>query len=168
MKLTGVDAPQPALFEAPLTRSGRFAMVRSADGASKTCTLCGRMKRLVEYPLSKHTNDGRKYWCKPCHVNVNAAQTVAIRMEVFTHYSGGTPRCACCSESHLVFLTIDHVNNDGAEHRRSGVASGSSTYYWLRRNGYPTGFQVLCWNCQHAKAVGVACPHQAELEKACG
>ena len=39
--------------------------------------------------------------------------------------------------------------------------SGYMTYKWLRKNGFPPGFQVLCMNCQHGKRMcrGI-CPHQ--------
>jgi len=28
---------------------------------------------------------------------------------------------------------------------------GSRFYYWLRRQGYPEGYQTLCMNCQWIK-----------------
>lgn len=138
----------------------------SADGQSKTCSSCGAMKLLSEFP--KH-GDSWHYYCKLCHSNRNSKITAVVKMEVFTHYCDGkSPRCACCGEARLTFLTIDHIENDGAAHRRSGVASGSSMWYWLRRNGYPSGFQVLCWNCQHGKEVYGVCPHEAaELSWRC-
>ena len=85
--------------------------------------------------------------------------------EVIAHYGG---RCACCGESERMFLSIDHIHNDGAEHRRqinpSAAANGKGVnlYGWLKKNGYPEGFQVLCMNCNHGKARnGGVCPHQA-------
>lgn len=63
--------------------------------------------------------------------------------------------CACCSEDHEVFLAIDHINEDGAAHRRV-IKSGF--YQWLRDNQYPSGFQTLCHNCNWAKSRG-ECPH---------
>lgn len=72
-------------------------------------------------------------------------------------------KCACCGEAHYQFLTIDHVNNDGAEHRRTNNVSGAmGMYLWLKRNGYPKDFQVLCMNCNCAKAWFGVCPHQTE------
>lgn len=73
-------------------------------------------------------------------------------------------RCACCGETTLAFLTIDHINNDGAEHRRSivGGGSGSTFIKWLKRNGYPKdNFQVLCFNCNCAKSKTGVCPHES-------
>ena len=84
-----------------------------------------------------------------------------LKAEVMDHYGG---RCACCGEARLPFLTIDHVNNDGKEHRkvmRTG-GSGSNFYYKLRKQGFPGDppLQVLCWNCNMAKQhYSGICPH---------
>lgn len=60
--------------------------------------------------------------------------------------------CVYCGENCEVFLTIDHKNNDGAEHRRSVGRGSTQVYVWLRKNNYPEGFQILCYNCNCAKA----------------
>jgi len=70
----------------------------------------------------------------------------------------GGPICACCGETMLEGLTIDHINGDGAKHRRE-VGHGTGVYRWLRRNNYPPGFQVLCFTCNCAKGTGDHCPH---------
>ena len=82
------------------------------------------------------------------------------RREAFMAYGGF--RCACCGETEPMFLTIDHVNNDGAAHRRAvGDRGGSSFFAWLRSHEFPAGFQVLCRNCNWGKhANGGICPHQ--------
>lgn len=60
----------------------------------------------------------------------------------------------------LEFLQIDHINNDGKEHRKaSGCGSGEAMYRWLKKNNYPAGFQVLCCNCNYAKMKYGECPH---------
>ena len=75
----------------------------------------------------------------------------------------GGARCACCGETLIQGLTIDHVNGDGAIHRREVIKPGSSALYqWLRNHGYPAGFQVLCFTCNMAKGTGDHCPHQDE------
>lgn len=83
-----------------------------------------------------------------------------VRLEVFNAYGG--PQCACCNENEIRFLEMDHVNNDGATHRRKIKETGSAwIYYWLKRNGYPEGFQVLCANCNMGKhRCGGICPHK--------
>lgn len=77
---------------------------------------------------------------------------------VFQAYGGWV--CKCCGETERAFLSIDHVSNDGYKMR--AVHGHSSTLYrWLRKNNFPSGFQVLCMNCNFGKRMnnGV-CPHQ--------
>jgi hypothetical protein len=83
------------------------------------------------------------------------------RDEIYSAYGGY--KCNCCGEAERMFLSIDHVNNDGAQERKSGKynGSGSAFYTWLRKNNFPTGYQVLCMNCQIGKHKnGGVCPHQ--------
>lgn len=70
--------------------------------------------------------------------------------------------CSCCGETRLPFLTVDHVNEDGKEHRKS---MASSIYYWLAEHNYPQDgrFQVLCYNCNMAKSFYGACPHSGPV-----
>lgn len=83
-----------------------------------------------------------------------------LRDEVYAAYGGYS--CKCCGETEPEFLQLDHVNNDGAEHRR---AIGSrNVYYWCKKNGFPPGFQVLCANCNYAKAHYGQCPHRKEAK----
>lgn len=67
---------------------------------------------------------------------------------VLLKYSASdTPACCWdgCDINDLDMLTIDHTNNDGAAHRKAMVDS-SKLYYWIVKNNYPSGFQVLCAN----------------------
>lgn len=81
----------------------------------------------------------------------------ALKDAAYASYGGY--RCACCGESHAEFLCIDHVNNDGYAHRKS-IGRGSNIYLWLKKNGFPAGFQVLCMNCNFGKKHnGGVCPH---------
>ncbi len=81
-----------------------------------------------------------------------------LKADVMSAYGG---RCKCCGEDELVFLSIDHINGDGATHRRKELKeSGMSFYVWLKSKGYPEGFQVLCMNCNTAKRTGGECPHR--------
>ena len=86
------------------------------------------------------------------------SKTVEMRALVIGQYGG---ICACCRETALQFLTIDHINGNGNEHRRElKMGGGKSFYYWLRRNGYPKGYQVLCMNCNWSRGVYGFCPHE--------
>ena len=85
-----------------------------------------------------------------------AADRARVRGAVFAHY--GT-KCACCGSTKD--LSIDHVNGDGAEHRRELLGAthqGSKTFYrWLIKNNFPKGFQVLCRPCSSSKRDGERC-----------
>jgi hypothetical protein len=80
-----------------------------------------------------------------------------IRLEVLQAYGG---KCACCGEAEPAFLAIDHVNGNGNKHRKETKLRGLKMFFWLRRNGYPSEFQLLCHNCNVAKGSNGICPHQ--------
>ena len=82
------------------------------------------------------------------------------RMEVLIHYGGNPPKCACCGESNVWFLTIDHINGGGTKHTKI-VGPGDTLIRWIIKNSYPDMFQILCYNCNcsRAKHDGV-CPHK--------
>ncbi len=84
------------------------------------------------------------------------------KRDVIDHESAGTYACSCCGESHLGFLVMDHIDGAVNNHRRSMNRSGLGFYRWLRANGYPPGFRMLCHNCHAAFGLHGACPHQAE------
>jgi hypothetical protein len=79
-----------------------------------------------------------------------------LRLETLTAYGNA---CACCGETEEAWLLMDHINGDGAEHRRQ-IGGGSVLYRWLRDHDFPEGFQVLCANCSMAKERPGGCPHQ--------
>jgi hypothetical protein len=83
---------------------------------------------------------------------------------VFTHYGGYRCACECgCGITEPGFLTIDHINNDGAEHRRE---KGPNLYQILYNEEYPKGFQVLCYNCNLGRAKkGGVCPSAEPKEE---
>ena len=83
------------------------------------------------------------------------------KLQVFEHYSGGTPRCACCGETHMEFLALDHIAGGGTKHRamHTGGLGGLKTYRWAIKNGFPAIFRVLCHNCNSAYGFFGYCPH---------
>ena len=81
---------------------------------------------------------------------------IKIREEVFAAYGH---KCNCCGENNSAFLTIDHIEGDGSQHRKK---IRMSIYRWLKRNGFPkNNFQILCFNCNCAKQhrSNGTCPH---------
>jgi hypothetical protein len=78
-----------------------------------------------------------------------------IRKEIISYYGG---KCSCCGETEIVFLVIDHINGGGCKERKIR-GHGSQFYRWLKKENFPSGYQVLCHNCNFAKRMG-ECPHK--------
>ncbi len=74
-----------------------------------------------------------------------------LKTEVLTHYGNGNFACVKCGESRPACLSIDHINGDGAKHRKATGRQATDMYRWLKQNDYPKGFQTLCMNCQWIK-----------------
>ena len=92
-----------------------------------------------------------------------------LKKDIVAYYSNGKMQCNCCGEQEIKFLTIDHINNDGNEHRKvigiKRTSAGQSFYFWLKRNNYPKGFQILCYNCNCGKAKNNGiCPHKSNYK----
>lgn len=155
----------------------------------KICFTCKAEKPLTEFYKNRGNVDGHHGTCKVCHRIVSErwrkankalvskrirAKQKLLRMEVLRHYCGGEPHCQCpgCDIKRIEFLTLDHIRNNGAAHRREiakkhGRNAGSGTVFlWIKRNGFPPGFQVLCYNCNCGKQYSGKgkCPHEIEKE----
>lgn len=83
-----------------------------------------------------------------------------LRKEVLGYYSNNIFECACCGESHIEFLGIDHVNGGGFKHRKN--IKRNNIYFWLKSNNFPSGFRVLCYNCNLSLGFYGYCPHDKE------
>lgn len=83
-----------------------------------------------------------------------------VRDIVYNAYGGY--KCACCGESTKAFLSLDHINNDGAKHKREAkLKTGEQMHRWIIRNNFPKMFQVLCMNCNWGKRMNNGiCPHK--------
>lgn len=88
----------------------------------------------------------------------NTLRQKADRNKVLAAYGD---KCVCCGETESDFLQLDHVKDDGAEHRKLLKKVGYSLVAWAIRFNYPDSLQLLCANCNHGKRVlsGI-CPHE--------
>ncbi len=139
-----------------------------------TCPSCKIGKLLSAFYLTRNlTPNG---WCKECEkaarrqryadtngavdrewrnrnqgaVNETARRSRARRKIEVLHKYGEA--CTDCGIDDAEVLAIDHINDDGAAHRRiTGMGSSSAFYAWLKKNEWPEGFQTLCLNCNHKK-----------------
>lgn len=80
--------------------------------------------------------------------------TRLLRAELLAAYGN---KCACCAETEPRFLTLEHKNHDGKQHR---IKRGSGVYLDLRRQHYPKdNYTLLCMNCNWATRNKQLCPH---------
>ena len=154
---------------------------------TKTCSQCGETKPISEFYRRPHSKTKFRGQCKACmaksvkkykkqgkyqqwhkksylkrydeYQKQKLDRRNKIKYQVLQHYSDGDiPKCYCCGEIIIEFLTIDHIEGKGAKHRRR--IGTPHIYAWLIKNNYPEGFQVLCYNCNWGKYVnGGVCPH---------
>jgi hypothetical protein len=158
------------------------------EAPMKQCSKCGMEKPISEFYTRTPREPRRSPYlhaeCKAC-IRARTARWHAAHLSpadrlksntdqrrrrmqkkeiAFAAYGGY--RCACCGETEASFLSIDHIHNDGAEFRRTHFKSrvrglGAHLYAWLIRRHFPSGYQVLCMNCQTGKRMnGGICPHQ--------
>jgi len=109
----------------------------------------------------------RRYWLKhkdtehyKKRTRLNAKRkNESLKLLIIDHYTNGKRQCNCCGESNYKFLTIDHI--DGRKsHNHDRTMAGVKLLWWIKRNNFPKGFRILCYNCNcgRAKNEGV-CPH---------
>lgn len=162
----------------PGKRCGRCAAANDrAKEAMKQrggCQVCGNLnatssrcedcrKRRKEYHANKvqqglcycgSVPDPGRRSCGRCLAR-GRSKLAALRIETIQAYGG---MCACCGETLIQFLQIDHIDGRRTEGIRD-EAFGSALYSRLRKEGWPSGFQVLCANCNFAKGMYSRCPH---------
>lgn len=148
------------------------------DGREGICKSCSSVRDLAyrnrpeiatkrqAYRLRPEVKASRNaYHARPeIRVSVLEKGRVAHRLlrkrdKVLAFKAYGGVACACCGETEFAFLTIDHINGGGHQHRLRIGGSGSRLYTWLRLQGYPSGYRVLCMNCNWATRLGAPCPH---------
>lgn len=86
-----------------------------------------------------------------------AKHIAKVRRIVLEHYGGSAPKCSCCGLSIYSMLSLDHINGGG----RKQHAEVGCIYDWVIRNSFPSGFRVLCNNCNNAIGTYGYCPHQS-------
>lgn len=135
-------------------------------GPQKKCPKCNRERRdawASKNPekIKAHTAKFREKHRESLRANQRRLHQ-ELKLETIRRYGGV---CQCCGISEPQFLTIDHMRGDGSEHRReifgNNKFAGSRFYRWLKKENWPEGFQVLCFNCNVAKGKCGVCPHVA-------
>jgi hypothetical protein len=111
----------------------------------------------ANHRLTNHRRVYHRQWTK--------VHFVEIKKEVMRVYGNGT--CACCGESNIKFLSLDHVKGNGNKHRKRRNNHGGVIFYcWLKRHNWPKRprLQVLCYNCNLGRSFNThnpgVCPHK--------
>lgn len=155
----------------------------SPEGMS-VCMRCKKVKPSVEFntdsrrnlagdKLSRHCQSCRDYAKvkaisyrteytpeKTAHVSDRKKAKNREHRDLLYEAYGGA--CRCCGETVREFLAIDHVNNDGHEHRKIIGFGIHMLYLWAKKHNFPPSLQILCHNCNNAKAFYGVCPHQTQ------
>lgn len=108
----------------------------------------------------KHVKSSQAWYeaNKDRHCAASRKRNRSIKIEALQRYGG---KCFCCSEFIVQFLSLDHIEGNGNQHREmTGTVGGVQFYRWLKRHGWPEGFQVSCHNCNLGRHInGGICPH---------
>ena len=138
-------------YRASYAQTARGKVVQQNADAKRRKLHLEEVKVKIRESVSKWRKD---------HPELNKSRTrdshTEAKQQVLSHYGkGGITQCCWkdCSVTDLDMLTLDHINNDGAEKRRAGEPKGHELYWWLKRMSYPDGFQTLCWNHQWKKRI---------------
>ncbi|HDX9663271.1 TPA: hypothetical protein ROX91_001970 [Bacillus cereus] len=128
-------------------------------GEIKWCPQCEQDLSIDKFGKNISRKDGLNSYCKSCANEVGRRLNWVRRYEVLSHYSNGVPKCDCCEENRIEFLALDHIDGGGKKHIES---IGFRLERWIRKNGFPDGFRVLCHNCNFALGHYGYCPHNSE------
>lgn len=144
----------------------------------KRCNGCGQSKPYSEFHKAKRCVGGVAGTCKDCRNAKNAVWAAANpalraaaasqrRLRALRIYSATPePSCACCGEGTLAFLTFEHIDGGGRQHRKE--TGGGGFISWLLAERRP-GIEVLCMNCNHGRRVnGGICPHDELVRQLIG
>jgi hypothetical protein len=134
------------------------------------CARCKQTKPEGDFYTS--TKKGHHSYCKICCAEVYQINRERFlkkqkkrredRRAICLEHFGN--KCDCCGESTPEFMSIDHINGDGARHRKE--INRASMYHWLIQNNFPKGFRLLCHNCNQSLSAYGYCPHQKEWASA--
>jgi hypothetical protein len=128
----------------------------------RQCRDCKRQYDRERYPKNKSAMMARSQIWREGHPDavhvIQRRYADKIKRLVIAHYSNGKMICSGLNGESCKFgcddlrcLTIDHINDNGAKHRKSIRVTGSAFYKWLIRRNFPSDYQVLCFNCQWVK-----------------
>ena len=137
---------------------------RGGAKMGRVCQYCGKSfmaylielrRREVKFCSVGCYNDYRRKM-KLSVLELNRRQTERLhrlKKEVLTYYSGGIPKCKRCGTEDVDVLCLDHIEGGGTKDRIDTGHWGGRLHYYLKKYDFPTGYQVLCANCNLKKFI---------------
>lgn len=139
----------------------RFYSVLSPEGMNGIRYVCRDCSNRRAREARQKDPEKYRARCRTWHTKHTEQKKIERRLVKYHVVAELGGNCACCGEDDLRFLTIDHINQDGKQHRREVGGSGHHVYLDIKRLGCPKDrFRVLCWNCHMATSRGDICPHK--------
>ena len=142
---------------------------------SKRCQKCSREaavrseekfraeKGEKDFDARRHGRAARNYKKNGHKYRDRARERRATLRAEFIHEYGGV--CSCCGENTPVFLTLEHLDNDGKEHRDEVGHDPGQLLRDLKRRGWPKDkYTLMCFNCNRARWVLGECPHKRKRD----
>ena len=127
---------------------------RILTGILKKCNSCLDKKDLCEF--YRRDNESYKSICSIC-IRYNLMLTTIQCYKML----GGV--CKCCGILDPYKLNIDHINNDGAIHRKTHRTGVGLCRKIIRGDLEQSLFQLLCANCNYSKLLHGSCIHMKDV-----
>lgn len=141
--------------------SSQFYLVHGRVSQNE-CRPCSSTRRARDY-----RKDPEKYRIKRmAYARAHKKETALyhrnwrwrLKLEVLAAY-GGVCACPGCNQRTVEFLSIEHPGGGGRKERLRLRTSGTAFYSFLKRNGFPRKYKILCFNCNCSNGFYGYCPH---------
>ena len=93
-----------------------------------------RKRKSPEYIA--HKNELRRKW------------RFRMKTKLFNAYGGA--KCKNCGITDMRVLDLDHLDNNGCQERKK-LGGTEKLFFYLIKNNFPPGYQILCRNCNWIK-----------------
>lgn len=126
----------------------------------RKCSKCKRILPISNFSKNGFRKSGLFHYCKKCDSvrkkkyrlknpdvsrNERIKRTDEVRELIIAVYGGC---CRICGEDRGLALVIHHIGGGGNKHRDEiNRSSGTAFYEWIKKEGYPEGYELLCGTC---------------------